>query len=131
MIQAPETGSVSAWEASRASLVLNDVTKTFGGRTVTHIPRLELGRYGVEGLIGPNGAGKTTLTKLITGAHALDSGTIVYHGPQGSVNIGRLPTHRIARAGVVKSNQVIQDFETLTIRDSLLLAVAAPHEERF
>jgi len=117
--------------APRASLVLTDVVKSFGGRTVADIPHLKLGRYGVEGLIGPNGAGKTTVTKLITGAHSLDRGTISYHGPSGVIDLSQLPSHRIARAGVVKSNQVIQDFETLTIRDSLLLAAARPRDERF
>lgn len=121
----------SALPTPRASLVLTDVIKAFGGRTVSDIPHLEIGRHGVEGLIGPNGAGKTTLTKLITGAHRVDRGTIIYHGPAGSVDISRLPSHRIARAGVVKSNQVIQDFETLTIRDSLLLAAASPRDEKF
>ena len=34
-----------------------------------------------------------------------------------------LPADRLARHGVVKSNQVIMDFDKLTIWDSLLLSV--------
>jgi ABC-type branched-subunit amino acid transport system ATPase component len=124
------TAPTSSAQRSPA-LVLRDVVKTFAGRTVSHIPHLELGRYGVEGLVGPNGAGKTTLTKLITGALPLDAGSIVYHGPGGAVQVSGLRSHRIAQLGVVKSNQVIQDFESLTIRDSLLLAVTPSRMERF
>jgi ABC-type branched-subunit amino acid transport system ATPase component len=42
----------------------------------------------------------------------------------GEVVLSSLPAHRMARHGVVKSNQVIMDFDKLTVWDSLLLAVA-------
>ena len=44
--------------------------------------------------------------------------------------LSSLPAHRMARHGVVKSNQVIMDFDKLTIWDSLLLAVAEARYER-
>jgi ABC-type branched-subunit amino acid transport system ATPase component len=113
-------------------LTLTDVTKTYGGRTVVDVPRLELGRHGIEGLIGPNGAGKTTLMKLVTQAVAPSSGTVVHHSAEhGERRLSGMSADAVARLGVVKSNQVIQDFDSLTIRESMLLALAASRRERF
>ena len=42
----------------------------------------------------------------------------------GRIVLSELPTHRMAGLGVVKSNQVIMDFEKLAIWDSLLLSLA-------
>ena len=44
--------------------------------------------------------------------------------------LSSLPAHRMAQHGVVKSNQVIMDFDKLTIWDSLLLAVAEARYEQ-
>lgn len=116
----------------RARLVLRDVTKSFSGRTVVDVDELVLGEHPVEGLIGPNGAGKTTLMRLITGSLPLDSGEIVLERPgQDPLRISGLPAHQVARCGVVKTNQVITDFDNLTILDSLLLAVTPSYRERF
>jgi len=113
------------------TLHLHDVHKHYGGRTVVDIADLVLGAHGIEGLIGPNGAGKTTLMKLITHVVPADRGHIEYHHPGGTVRLTRLSPDAIARLGVVKTNQVIQDFESLTIRESLLLSSAGAREEKF
>jgi ABC-type branched-subunit amino acid transport system ATPase component len=118
--------------AQAEKLRLTNVVKRFGGRTVVHIEDLRLGRHAIEGLIGPNGAGKTTLMNLITRKLRADDGKVVYLATGSNVvDLSRKRADRIARLGVVKSNQVIQDFETLTVRDSMLLAVASPKRERF
>jgi ABC-type branched-subunit amino acid transport system ATPase component len=100
---------------------------------VVDVADLTLGQNPIEGLIGPNGAGKTTLLRMIMHSIKLDRGTVtLYPGdgtPQGVV-ISTRPTHDMAGLGVVKTNQVIQDFEKLTIWDSLLLAAANKQDER-
>ncbi len=116
----------------RNRLRLQGVTKRFGGRLVVSVEELELGLHGIEGLIGPNGAGKTTLMNLITRKLKPDGGTVRYGtGDAGDIDISRLKVDQIARLGVVKSNQLIQDFESLTIRESMLLSLARPEHERF
>jgi len=125
------TGTTGAPAGGRNSLHLHDVRKHYGGRTVVDIADLVLGAHGIEGLIGPNGAGKTTLMKLITHVVSPDRGRIEYHSPEGTVLLTKHSPDAIARMGVVKTNQVIQDFESLTIRDSLLLSLAGAEQESF
>ena len=111
----------------RPQIRVRGATKSFSGRVVVDIEDLVLGDQPVEGLIGPNGAGKTTLMRMIMHSTPLDQGTVTLFpvGPGGEeIVLSALPTHRMAHHGVVKSNQVIMDFEKLTVWDSLLLAVA-------
>lgn len=129
---APEHEGVVAVD-TRARLHLEDVAKSFDGRTVVEIEDLTLGDHPIEGLIGPNGAGKTTLMRLIMHSTTLDRGTVtLYPGGADSqgVVLSESPPHRMASLGVVKSNQVIMDFEKLTVLDSLLLAAAHADRER-
>jgi len=112
-------------------LHLRNVKKSFGGRTVCNIENLVLGTHGIEGLIGPNGAGKTTLMSLITQKISMDEGQALYYPNDEGIDISSMTHDEIARAGIVKTNQVIQDFESLTIRESLLLSVAQAKHEKF
>jgi ABC-type branched-subunit amino acid transport system ATPase component len=105
--------------------------KSFGGRKVVDIPELTLGTHGIEGLIGPNGAGKTTLINLITHKLKMDCGEILYYVNGDEIDISTKPIDELARFGMVRTNQIIQDFQSLTIRDSLLLSLATPMQENF
>lgn len=120
--------------ATRPQIRVEGAVKTFAGRVVVDIDELVLGEQPIEGLIGPNGAGKTTLMRMIMHSTKLDEGKITFsrgdHDKDGEVVLSDLPTHRMAALGVVKSNQVIMDFEKLTIWDSLLLAVAEAKYEQ-
>ncbi len=127
----PTRSAETAAARPAKTLHLHDVRKNYGGRTVVDIADLVLGAHGIEGLIGPNGAGKTTLMKLITNAVSPDRGYVEYHHPGGTVVLTKNSPDAIARMGVVKTNQVIQDFESLTIRESLLLSLAAAEQEKF
>jgi ABC-type branched-subunit amino acid transport system ATPase component len=105
--------------------------KSFSGRVVVNVDDLVLGERPIEGLIGPNGAGKTTFMRMIMHSTPLDRGRIALLPPEGrEVVLSSLPAHEMARHGVVKSNQVIMDFDKLTIWDSLLLAVAEARYEQ-
>lgn len=123
-------GSAATLDPARATLVIKDAKKSFAGRTVVDVDSLVLGQHPIEGLIGPNGAGKTTLMRLIMGSLPLDSGTIMLSRPGRDIQLSGEPAHKVARHGVVKTNQVITDFASLTILDSLLLAVTEPRRER-
>jgi ABC-type branched-subunit amino acid transport system ATPase component len=117
----------------RPRIRVDNVAKSFDGRTVVDVENLVLGDHPIEGLIGPNGAGKTTLMRMIMHSTSLDRGSVALlpEGPGSTaVMLSELPASRMAHHGVVKSNQVIMDFEQLTVLDSLLLAVAESRDER-
>jgi ABC-type branched-subunit amino acid transport system ATPase component len=118
---------------TRPRIHVERAVKSFSGRVVVDVDDMVLGDQPIEGLIGPNGAGKTTLMRMIMHSTPLDQGTITLL-PSGlageDVVLSSLPTHRMASHGVVKSNQVIMDFEKLTIWDSLLLPLAADRLEQ-
>jgi ABC-type branched-subunit amino acid transport system ATPase component len=116
-----------AWPRIR----VQGAVKSFAGRVVVDVDDLVLGERPIEGLIGPNGAGKTTLMRMIMHSTPLDRGKISLLQPDGAeVVLSSLPAYRMAQHGVVKSNQVITDFDKLTIWDSLMLSVTERRYER-
>jgi ABC-type branched-subunit amino acid transport system ATPase component len=128
-----ETRSAPATPAggARPRIRIEGAVKSFLGRVVVDVGELVLGDQPVQGLIGPNGAGKTTLMRMIMHSTPLDRGRItLLPGDGREVELSALPAHRMARHGVVKSNQVIMDFPKLTILDSLLLAVTEARYEQ-
>jgi tungstate transport system ATP-binding protein len=59
---------------------LRDITKSYHGSTVLHIPRLVIKQGGIYGIMGPNGAGKTTLLSIAAFLLTPTSGTIYWEG---------------------------------------------------
>jgi ABC-type branched-subunit amino acid transport system ATPase component len=123
--------AVLATPAARPRIHVRGAAKSFSGHVVVDVDDLVLGEHPIEGLIGPNGAGKTTLMRMIMHSIPVDRGRIALLPPQGGeVVLTKLPPHRMAHHGVVKSNQVITDFDDLTIWDSLLLAATEARYEQ-
>jgi len=121
----------AATSVSRPQIRVEQVTKSYDGRVVVDVDDLVLGDRPIEGLIGPNGAGKTTLMRMIVHAVPLDHGRITLRSADApELVLSNMATERIAQYGVVKSNQLITDFDRLTILDSLLFAVTEAGYER-
>jgi ABC-type branched-subunit amino acid transport system ATPase component len=114
-----------------STLHLKNVLKKYGGRTVVDVKDITFGNYGIEGLIGPNGAGKTTLIGLISHKVSMDQGQILYYKGNVELDISNKKLDEISRLGLVRTNQIIQDFQSLSIRDSLLLSLASSKDEKF
>ena len=75
----------------------------------------------IVALIGPNGAGKTTCFNVIHGELAPDRGDVRF---EGRTLLGTA-THRMVRRGIARTFQVAATFASMTVRESIALALAA------
>lgn len=108
---------------SQPMLHLEHVTKRFGSVAAVDSVTIAIETGEVVGLIGPNGSGKTTLLHCLTGALVPDEGTIRL---KDQPITGWAP-FRIARQGVARSFQSLEDFPSLSVMDHLLLATQQGH----
>jgi branched-chain amino acid transport system ATP-binding protein len=96
-------------------LRLDSVTRQFGGLIAVDAVSFEVPPEGVTAIIGPNGAGKTTLFNVISGFIAPSRGHVVFAGQP----ITRLPPEAIAKRGLVRTFQLAQLFENLTVLENV------------
>ena len=68
-------------------LVLDSVSRRYGGRAVVDNVSLSIRRGEVFSLLGPSGCGKTTLLRMIAGLDRPDGGRILLQG----ADLTRLP----------------------------------------
>ena len=62
------------------SIVIENLTKTYGSQKALDGVSLEIKSGQITGLLGPNGAGKSTLMKIITGSVIPDQGAVTVNG---------------------------------------------------
>lgn len=101
-----------------ADLVLENVTKNFGGLRAVGGVGFTVPHKSIFGLIGPNGAGKTTVFNLVTGVYKIDAGAIRF----GATDLAVLKPAQIAAAGIARTFQNIRLFGQLTVVENLLVA---------
>ena len=106
-------------------LVIENLSKSFGGVAAMSDVSLDFAEGSLTAVIGPNGAGKTTLFNLITGAFRPDKGRILLEGE----DIAGLTTPEIVRRGIGRAFQIASIFPTLTVREALLSAVNAHRQQ--
>ncbi len=102
-----------------SALVLENVTKVFGGLRAVGDVSFTVPERCIFGLIGPNGAGKTTVFNLITGVYKPDPGSVIRFGEQ---DLLPLKPPMIARLGVARTFQNIRLFGQLTVIENVLVA---------
>ncbi len=108
-------------------LVVDDVTKSFGGLQAVDVEHLEVQRGTITALIGPNGAGKSTFFNQISGFDKPDSGTWSFEGDP----LAGKPAYQIARLGLVRTFQLTKALMRLTALDNLMLGATDQRGERF
>lgn len=104
--------------ASDTVLACEGVSKRFGALAAVDGLSFEVREGEVLGIGGPNGAGKTTLFDLISGLTPLSGGRIRVDGREVA---GQSP-HRLCQAGLARTFQLNAGFDTLSVRDNVLLA---------
>ena len=62
------------------SIVIENLTKSYGSQKALDRVSLEIKSGQITGLLGPNGAGKSTLMKIITGSVIPDAGSVMVNG---------------------------------------------------
>lgn len=96
-------------------LAVKNISKSFSGLQALLNVSLNVEPGEIVGLIGPNGSGKSTLFNVITGFLKADSGSVVFDGR----DVTNLPPHRIARAGMGRTFQLVKPFLNLTVLQNL------------
>ena len=104
--------------ASPLALQADELRLSYGKQRVLDGVSLELPKGKIIGVIGPNGAGKTTLFDALTGFTVLDGGRVRLLGR----DVTDWPAHKRCRAGMGRTFQIEQPFETLSVLENVLVA---------
>ncbi len=99
-----------------ATLLAEDLKKSYSKRTVLKGVSLSINQGEVVGLLGPNGAGKTTCFYIVVGLVKPDGGRILLDGK----NITQHPMHVRARLGVGYLPQEASVFRKLTVEENIV-----------
>ncbi len=103
--------------ATEPLLVLQKVTKNFGGLAAVQDVDLEIWPGEIISIIGPNGAGKTTVFNLITGIYRVSSGDVRLAGRS---LVGLSPDKVLVR-GIARTFQNIRLFNNMTVLENVLV----------
>lgn len=108
-------------------LVVDAVTRRFGGLTAVDVDHLEIPRGAITALIGPNGAGKTTLFNLLCGFDKPNTGTWSFDG----TDLAGIPSFKVARMGQVRTFQLTKSLSLLTVLENMKLGARDQRGEKF
>ncbi len=104
-------------------LYLDGVSVSFDGFKAINNLSLVLTKGEMRAIIGPNGAGKTTMMDIITGKTRPDEGEVFFNG---DVDLTRHDEADIAMMGIGRKFQKPTVFESHSVEDNLVLALAGP-----
>ena len=108
---------VSELAEESASIVVEHVSKRFGGIFALKDVSFRVERGAIFGMIGPNGSGKTTLLNTINGVYRVSGGMIRHEGRE----VQNLSPSALLRLGVARTFQNPHVFLTLTVRENMML----------
>ncbi|MEX0270396.1 LPS export ABC transporter ATP-binding protein [Leptolyngbyaceae cyanobacterium UHCC 1019] len=100
-------------------IVLENIHKSYGQRTVVSRVSLSVAQGEIVGLLGPNGAGKTTTFYIATGLEKPNQGRVWLNDTE----ITSVSFHRRARMGIGYLAQEASIFRHLTVRENILLVM--------
>lgn len=101
-----------------ALLDVDGLTRRFGQNRAVDGISFVLRQNEICGLIGPNGSGKTTTFNMISGFLRPTAGDVRLNGRS---LVGKSP-NRIARAGLVRTFQIVSVYRDMTVRENLRVA---------
>ncbi|MBO9644778.1 MAG: branched-chain amino acid ABC transporter ATP-binding protein/permease [Pseudacidovorax sp.] len=104
-------------QADGELLVVQGLTKAYGGVKPAQDVSFRLQRGHIHALIGPNGAGKSTMINMLTGVVAPSAGAIRFLGRE----IAGRPVHEICSLGMGRTFQNLRLFAELSVLDNVML----------
>ncbi len=113
--------------ASKAGLLVEGVSHSFGKVEVLHDIAMTVARGEVGCLLGPSGCGKSTLLRLVAGLETLQSGRIVLDGQDVAGPDTRVPPERRS-IGFVFQDYAL--FPHLSVRANVAFGVAKTEATR-
>lgn len=96
-------------------LMLENVTKRFGGLIAVNSVSLEITEGEFVGIVGPNGSGKTTLFNVINGVYFPEQGRVIFQGK----DITKTPPYRRAPLGIGRTFQIPRPFPSATVQENV------------
>jgi urea transport system ATP-binding protein len=102
-------------------LTVEHLDQYYGGSHILRDVCFQIAPGKVTALLGRNGVGKTTLLRTILGLVPAARGRLTFQGK----DLGGAPTHRRVRAGIGYVPQGREIFPRLTVRENLLMGMAA------
>jgi branched-chain amino acid transport system ATP-binding protein len=100
-------------------------TKHFGAFTAVDSVDFGVEEREAVAIIGPNGAGKTTFLNLLTGRYTPDAGSVHFRGQE----ITKWRIYRRVANGIVRTFQLVNVFDNLTVYENVALAAYRKSEE--
>jgi branched-chain amino acid transport system permease protein len=119
----PGNGAIAAADRVPA-LEIKALTQKYGAVTALNAVDLTVMPGTVVALIGPNGAGKSTLIDCVSGFARPSAGQILIAG----TDLGHLPPHKRAKAGVRRTFQQGRTIPDLTIEQYVRLGLSHAHD---
>ena len=103
--------------SERNILVIDNVSKYFGGLAAVSNCSLKIKKGTITGIIGPNGSGKTTLFNLIAGNLKSNQGKVLFNNE----NITNVPAYELFSKGLLRTFQIAHEFTNLTVLENLMM----------
>jgi branched-chain amino acid transport system ATP-binding protein len=107
-------------------IVIDHVTKRFGGLLANRDVSFTINEGEIIGLIGPNGAGKSTLFNCISCYYNATSGRILHRG----VDIAKKTAEAVCQMGIGRTFQIVRIFKEMTVLENIMVGAFLRHRQR-
>ncbi len=115
--EAPALPRRSLPAAGEPLLVVDRISKTFGGLVAVNEVSFTVKAGEIVGLIGPNGAGKSTTFNLVSGLLKPSGGTVAFRGER----IDGRPSRAIVRRGIGRTFQHVKLLPGMSVLENVAI----------
>ena len=117
---------MSKFQLLNDGLIVNKISKTYGGKKVVRDISLSIKRGEIVGLLGPNGAGKTTTFYTIVGLVKPDTGSILLD----KTDLTKAPIYLRGAKGIGYLPQEPSIFRGMNVEDNILSIIEVVEKDK-